>query len=366
MMKSVTEARDGLRESYGLRNARDLGPLAIVGSASEGIRFVAACRRQGIEIVGVYDSNPALVGSIIDETIVQPFEAIDLFDKSTPVIVASHRLAGPVRQLRALGFENVIPLAVVQVVFPEVLEPHMFYTDWLEDLMENQERLSYLMDLLGDETSRRTLDQVIGFRLTLDFNELRPVVDWNLFFPTDLITLNDDEVFVDAGAYRGDTLNMFIHRVGGTYSRVIALEPDPINFDALSAIFEREARVEVVPKGLYGHDGVMRFDGAEGKASILSADGELEVPVVTLDSHLNGDRVTFIKMNIEGAERGALMGARKAIKKWAPRLGVSAYHRPKDLWDIPLLIHEINPDFSIYLRQHDLGSVETVAYGLSA
>jgi hypothetical protein len=67
-------------------------------------------------------------------------------------------------------------------------------------------------------------------------------------------------------------------------------------------------------------------------------------------------------MNIEGAEIEALRGARNLIQKHAPKLAISGYHRPSDLWEIPALIRELNPDYKLSLRQHDGGTIETVIY----
>ena len=88
-------------------------------------------------------------------------------------------------------------------------------------------------------------------------------------------------------------------------------------------------------------------------------------PVVGLDEIAHGDRVTYIKMNIEGAEIDALRGAAQTIRRWRPKLAVAAYHRPADLWQVPALIREIHPGYRLYLRQHDGGLIESVVYALA-
>jgi hypothetical protein len=69
-------------------------------------------------------------------------------------------------------------------------------------------------------------------------------------------------------------------------------------------------------------------------------------------------------MNIEGAEIDALNGARKTIETWMPKLAISVYHRPSDLWQIPQLIHDFSKDYDFFLRQHDGGVIETVLYAI--
>jgi hypothetical protein len=70
-------------------------------------------------------------------------------------------------------------------------------------------------------------------------------------------------------------------------------------------------------------------------------------------------------MNIEGAEIDALCGARSTIKRWMPKLAISVYHRPSDLWRIPRLVRELGPHYDLFLRQHDGGVIETVLYAIA-
>ena len=84
--------------------------------------------------------------------------------------------------------------------------------------------------------------------------------------------------------------------------------------------------------------------------------------VIALDELLAGERATFIKMNIEGAEIDALYGAQNTIRRWLPKLAISVYHRPTDLWRIPQLVRELSDKYDLFLRQHDGGVIETVLY----
>ena len=86
------------------------------------------------------------------------------------------------------------------------------------------------------------------------------------------------------------------------------------------------------------------------------------MPVTTIDDVLGARRLTYVKMNIEGAEIDALQGGWNAICKWLPRLAISVYHRASDLWRIPEVISEISSEYQLYLRQHDGGIIETVLY----
>lgn len=88
------------------------------------------------------------------------------------------------------------------------------------------------------------------------------------------------------------------------------------------------------------------------------------IQVGTVDKELEGEPVTFIKMDVEGAEREALIGAERTIRKYAPKLAISVYHRPEDIWELPEIILRYNPDYQLFLRHYSLNSCETVLYAV--
>lgn len=96
----------------------------------------------------------------------------------------------------------------------------------------------------------------------------------------------------------------------------------------------------------------------------LSTEGRIAIEVRKLDDVLQGKKVTFIKMDIEGAELAALRGAEKIIREQRPRLAICVYHKPEDIWEIPSLILSCNPDYRLYLRHYSITETETVLYAI--
>ena len=285
--------------------------------------------------------------------------------KSTPVVIASHRVLGVVQRVRGLGFTTVVPFATLQVLAPDIFRPHMFYEGLLDDLVMHRAEIQALHDRLADDRSRQVLEAVIGFRRTLDAALLQPVLtDHDLYAPEGLFEFSDDEVYVDGGSFDGDTIRTFIDRVCGKFSDVYAFEPDPVTFAKLKANFSGEPRVHPIHAGIYSRGGSLKFRDDASRGAIFATDGEIEMPVTTIDEVLGERRLTYVKMNIEGAEIDALQGGRNTIRKWQPRLALSIYHRASDLWRIPQLVLELDPGYRLYLRQHDGGIIETVLYAL--
>ena len=351
--------------AYSGLDVATLQSLAIVGAAPEGRRLARICQDRGIKIAAVVDDDQSKRQTVVAGQPVMPVQTLASLQKTTPVVIASHRVLGVAQRVRDLGFTTVAPFAALQVLAPDIFHPHMFYENLLDDLVVHRAEIQALYGRLADDRSRRVLDAVIGFRRTLDPAVLQPVVtDHDLYAPEGLFAFSDDEVYLDGGSFDGDTVRTFIHRVHGKFSDVYAFEPDPVTFAKLQANFSNEPRVHPIHAGIYSSGGTLKFRDDASRGAIFAADGEIEMPVTTIDEVLGDKRLTYIKMNIEGAEIDALQGGRNAIRKWKPRLALSIYHRASDLWRIPQLVLELDMGYRLYLRQHDGGIIETVLYAL--
>ena len=218
--------------------------------------------------------------------------------------------------------------------------------------------------LLGDELSRRTYAAFLNAKLG-EPEGLREVWRKDQYFPEGIITLSEREVFVDGGAYTGDTLLAFIRKAKNKYARCCAFEPEPANAASLRALAGRQGfrDVEIIAKGLWSKAATLRFTAAEGTAgSAVSAAGALSIEAAAIDE-LAPD-ATFIKLDVEGAELEALKGAAATIKRNRPKLAVCLYHKPGDLFEIPLFIKSLAPEYRLYLRQHQPVSCELVLYAV--
>jgi len=241
----------------------------------------------------------------------------------------------------------------------------MFYDGMLEDLWENRARYAQLADALADARSRDVLDAVLAYRQSWDARALKPVLDDDdLYTPKNLIEFSDHEVYVDGGSFDGDSIRMFMAKAGNRFDHIYAFEPDPVTYEKLKANFAAEPRVEPIHAGLHRTKGVLRFKDDASRGAIFADDGTIEMPVTTIDAVIGEGPVTYIKMNIEGAEIDALYGGEDVIRRERPKLALSVYHRPSDLWRIPEIVRELDPGYRLYLRQHDGGIIETVLYAL--
>ena len=171
-------------------------------------------------------------------------------------------------------------------------------------------------------------------------------------------------VFVDVGAFTGDTIFNMFHR-GFTFKRVLALEPDPMNFpDLVKTVKRIGVPASALAVGAGPETDVLCFRASGTSASLLDAAGDTHVQVQRLDDLLIGQRADYVKMDIEGSELGALQGLADTISYQAPALAISVYHKPTDLTVIPAYLMELRPDYRFYLRTYAQSSFDTVLYAV--
>lgn len=177
----------------------------------------------------------------------------------------------------------------------------------------------------------------------------------------------DEENFVDAGCLDGNSSIFFAKWCRGNYKKIWGFEPDEENAQKCERTFELNGvkNFEIIRKGLWNENTKVRFCASSDGLSRISENGSHMVEVVRLDDIIPcGEKVTFIKMDIEGAEYDALIGAKRIIKEQRPKLAISVYHKPKDIVEISRLILSYNKNYKLYLRHYSLSSFETVLYAI--
>ncbi|MNO27494.1 hypothetical protein D3C76_173700 [compost metagenome] len=186
------------------------------------------------------------------------------------------------------------------------------------------------------------------------------------YFEESIVIPNDNEVFVDAGCFDFGNSLVFKKWSNNSYEKIYAFEPDPLNYKKCKeVILEKGVKnVEMINAGLWSENTTLHFNADGSGGSSIEMDGTSNVNVVSLDSVLNGQRASFIKMDIEGAEMEALQGAQNTIVKHRPRLAICIYHKPEDILEIPLYLKSLVPDYKFYIRHYSNYTIETVLYAI--
>ena len=184
------------------------------------------------------------------------------------------------------------------------------------------------------------------------------------------------ECFIDAGSFDGRTSSLFYKwcqkNINSKEINIWAFEPDKNNLEKCKKTLallkqEKNRRVEyqVIQKGLWDSTGTISFSSVQNGTSKITNTGEDQIFVDRLDKMIPKDEeVTFVKMDLEGSEYKALLGAEEIIKKYKPKLAISIYHKPEDIWELPELVLSMNPQYKLYLGHYSTAAAETVLYAL--
>jgi len=242
---------------------------------------------------------------------------------------------------------------------------------WLcDDKKLVSEQLDDVRKLFKEHQSIEIFDRIVKFRTTFDMTYY-PSPNALLseqYFPHDipaLVSEFDEIRFIDCGAFIGDTIELLHRHTTELEKRKIAIsfEPDARNLRALHQHIKKFHDIEtiVIPMGVYSSTKILKFSSS-GSGSAICNEGDITVPVTSLDETVYTFQPNYIKMDVEGVEREVLLGAQHIIKDFTPNLAISLYHKPEDLWELPLLIHQLNPNYDFYLRVHAHLGIETILY----
>lgn len=235
-------------------------------------------------------------------------------------------------------------------------------------LLENIDKLGVLYDLLADDESKEVLEKYIyamGNKCISTWERYcirNSIVSKEMqYFVSDIIKIGDNETFIDGGSYNGAEALEFAKRSNGSYSNIVSFEPDKINYHKIkeNPLIKDLKNYHILNEALFSTNKKIGFDMQDNKyVSAIKEDTDVEVmqmDAVSLDLRMKDlgiDNVSFVKMDIEGAEHSALMGAKNIITKNRPKLAICIYHKPGDLFDIPLFLKELVPGYKLFIRSH--------------
>lgn len=245
----------------------------------------------------------------------------------------------------------------------------------LSFVKENIHRLEAVYERLADEKSKKIYRCLLNYRITKSpvwLDQIRDCVDReeNQYFDRDILSgYSFSEGFVDAGAYVGDTVARFFSRFPEYKGSYYCMEAGTKAYERLCKTVDKMGRKKIYTYqyAVWDEKGTLKFDTTtfgDGGGSRVSEEGET-VDCDLLDHLLAGKDIGFIKMDIEGAEKKALSGAKTLIKRCRPILAVCIYHRPEDFFDIPeTILNMAKDEYSFYVRQYRYGQSETVLYAM--
>jgi FkbM family methyltransferase len=348
--------------------------LVLFGAGNLGRKVLQCVRSIGVEPLAFADNGQSKWGSHVDGVpVLSPKDAAARYGASAAFLVTIWSLGHFYPESRALlerlGCTHVESTASLRWKFADRLLPD-FCQDLPHKLYEQAAEVRKAASLWADDSSRREYLNHVKWRALGDLGALGSPVKEESYFLDSLYRINDHEVFVDCGAYTGDTAEQVIRR-NPAFSRIVAIEADPENFDRLTMWIGTlgtsvASRINALNVAVGAKRGQLRFQAGGGEGAKLAADGNVVVECIPIDDLATEAGPTFIKMDIEGAELEALEGARRSIQTHRPILSICVYHKQNDLWRVPLFIHTLVEDYHLFLRPHDVDGWQLVCYAVPA
>ena len=318
-------------------------PIVLYGMGNGADRILAQLAQVGVFASGVFASDGFANGKLF-----HGFPVISYED--------AKKQFGDMIVLLSFGthlpevMQNVMKIAAEQELYiPDlpVVEGELFTQEF-----ENRhaQELCAVRKLLADEISVKTFDAILEYKRTWKPEPLLACQMPQEEAYRQILRLSQHEVLADLGAYRGDTVAEFL-KYCQSCDGVLAVEPDAYSFRKLTENTKNVANCRLVHAAVSDCVGTAAFCKKRGRGSHL-AQGSEQISTQTLDELMQGQRVSFINMDVEGAESKAISGAKRTIERYKPKILMAAYHRSCDLFSLPLAVLKYRPDYRIYLRHH--------------
>ena len=312
-------------------------PIVLYGTGNAAEKIIAELNKRNITIAGIFASDGFVrTRSFSGFPVMSYQDAKDKFGDMIVLLCFGSHLTDVIENIKRIASEQELYAPDLPIAGEGLFE----YSPELEDIKE----------ILADDKSREVLEEVVAYKLDGKIDHLLKCEtddndNWGI------LGLNSNEVYLDLGAYNGDTVRQFLGLTGMKYKEIIAVEPEARNFRKLSENTADLKNICLVNKAIGHVQTEVMFTKSTGRGGAVGKGKQYPVEMDTVDNILLGKPVSYIKMDLEGYEQQALLGAEETIKRYKPKMLISAYHRNNDLWVIPKLVLKYNPEYKIYLRK---------------
>lgn len=322
-------------------------PVALYGTGDGADKIIAVMKDRGIDgkIRGIFASD----GFVRERTFagfkVESYSAVKSRLGEDMIVLMCFGSGRPevLENVRRISSETEFYAPDVPV-YGNNLFDERFYR-------ENRDAIDEVTSLLADDLSVKTMRNTVTNKLTGD---IRPLSECEVSrdVSDSLLKLDPGAVFVDLGAYNGDTVLRYTD-LFPDMGKIYAVEPDKRNFRKLNENTRHLGeRITCINALVSDRDGVAHTDPAKGRGVHETEKGKVSIPSVTIDGILGASPADFIKMDVEGNELAALRGGRDTIRRSRPVIQAACYHRSEDIFTIPLEVLSIDPDYRVYMRHN--------------
>lgn len=344
--KRFQERFDDIHEDLWQYLARTEKPLVLYGMGDGADKILNVLNERGISVSGVFASDGFVRNKVFRGFPVTSYsEVTSRFPDCIVLVSFGTKLAEVIANIQRIAERH-------EVYAPDVpvFGGGLFTLAYCE---QNIRRLYAVYERLCDETSENTFVRALRYRLTGRIDELFACESTVSESYTRLIRPKPSSVYVDIGAYNGDTAAEYA-AYAGSGCTVYAFEPDRRNFRKLKAFSEAcsELTLHLYNAAAWSKTEKIPFYSRSGRGcghTAVHADAKPEtVDGIRIDEAV--DYADYIKIDAEGSDKEALCGAERLIKRAKPTLCVAAYHRTEDYFALPEALLSMCDDYELYFR----------------
>lgn len=317
-------------------------PIVLYGMGNGADKILDLCDKFSIKVSDIFASDEYVRGhSFRGYKVLKYSDILQKYDNCIILLTFACFRADMLKKIEQINSRY-------EVLAPEV---PLFDTDIFtpKTLSDNLEKIKNVYNLLADEQSKHTFVNLLRYKISGKYKYLHICSTDRSEIFTNIIHLSDCEDYIDLGAFNGDTIDEFLNFSNNKYSSITAFEPAEKNFKRLvDKVFEYKLKnTKLINKAAFSDARSTYISEKGGRNPFLSNSGHL-IQTVRVDDICT--KATYIKFDVEGAEADALSGCSTLIKKYAPSLLVSAYHKTNDFFELPIKILELYNGYKIYIR----------------
>jgi FkbM family methyltransferase len=331
--------------------------VAIYGTGFLGRWAAKWLVQQGMNLVACFDGDPAKAGGTVCGVTIHGADEVESIRPDLVFITARHAVGAVSRYL-------------ADRAIPHVSFDGYYAAGHLDDF-------AGVAPLFADERSQHVLQSILMVMLSGDRRYCEEIFEKDQYFCLPRFCGAENETYIDAGAYTGDSIERFLWAHYGVFKEIHAFEPGVRQFQAMSKRIARLSEEWALPQdaiqlnkvGLGAGSATMASATHSGQLQSLQlemndspSDTGVPIQIQSLDAYLDGRRATFIKADVEGMEMALIEGARATIVNFRPKLAICVYHYPSDIHEIAVRLKQLVPEYQMALRHHSPQFMESVLY----
>lgn len=319
-------------------------PIVLYGMGNGADKVLDEFNKRGISCYGVMASDDFVrYQQFRGFTVKKMADFEEEIGDFTVALCFASSLPDVMEHIKYVAQRHTMLVPSVPVYTDEVVDDN-FIEKYKDDIKE-------AYNYLADEKSKEVFEGALKFLYSGKLSYLLSVDSDKDEVFAEILKLNDNESYLDLGAYRGDTVDEFLHYVKA-YRSIVAVEPNLKNHSKMVEHCENLSQFVALNKGIGDRVSTMLVSKGGGRQSVLCDKKGVEVAVTTVDEiTLQYGDFTYIKADIEGMEHSMLKGALSTLSK-KPKLNIAGYHTNSDFFTLINAIKKINPQYKIYLRKH--------------